>query len=215
MFYFALYHQNHNMIFIKNKVILTLLFGLLFQHVNAASFDKYFPKLIKFEGNGFGIHKPIWGNKVFTKKEAYNIYKKNYWNKYNASLFTNQRVAEVLIDQIINAGIGKECVNIKAFEAVIGVIQDGYLSKADIQVANNFTLPEQIINPFSNYRLHYYRSRKNFSKYPGWTTRAKSFMVTDSIGNLLADYLVLPKMLIKDELQDCIELFKAELLVKK
>lgn len=36
----------------------------------AASFQKYAPKLLKFEGKGYGIHQPIWGNKIFTKEEA-------------------------------------------------------------------------------------------------------------------------------------------------
>ena len=34
-----------------------------------ASFNKYAPKLLKFEGEGYGIHKPIWGDKIFTKSE--------------------------------------------------------------------------------------------------------------------------------------------------
>jgi hypothetical protein len=203
------------MIINQKKVLITLILALSFQFSQAASFQKYFTKLMKFEGKGFGIHQAIWGNKTFTKSEAFRIHKNFYWDKYHADSFESQQVAEVFIDHIINTGEGKESVNIKAFEAILGVAQDGILSREDVKAANEFAFPEQIINPFVNYRLHYYRSRKNFSKYPGWTTRAKSFMVTDDFGNLLADYLVLPKMLIKDELQDCIELFKEELLVKK
>ncbi len=187
------------MIIQKSKLFTTLLLIFSFQFLSAASFDKYFPKLIKFEGLGYGIHQPIWGDKSFSRNEAYSIYKTHYWDKYHASMFKSQGVAEVLIDQIINAGVGKECVNIKAFEAIIGVKQDGYLSISDIKKANSFKFPEEIINPFVNYRLHYYNSRANAKKYRGWITRAKSFYRRTKEGNLLADYLILPKMLIKTE----------------
>lgn len=201
------------MIIQKSKLLTTLLLTFSFQFLSAASFDKYFPKLIKFEGHGYGIHQPIWGNKSFTKSEAYQIYKKHYWDKYHASMFKSQGVAEVLIDQLINAGVGKECVNIKAFEAIIGVKQDGYLSIQDIKKANTFVLPEHIINPFVNYRLHYYNSRPNVKKYRGWITRAKSFYRKTKEGDLLADYLILPKMLIKEEESTIAEYEPEEILV--
>ncbi|CAH0995234.1 hypothetical protein EMA8858_01354 [Emticicia aquatica] len=190
------------MIVNKNKVLLTLLLSISIQFLQAASFEKYFPKLIKFEGIGFGIHKPIWGDKNFSKNDAFTIYKKHYWDKYHASNFTNQGVAEVLIDQLINAGEGKESVHIRAFEAIIGVKQDGFLSLADIKVANAFVFPEQIINPFVNYRLYFYTTRKNFTKNSGWSKRAKSFMITDEEGNFLANHLILPQILIKTNLQE-------------
>jgi hypothetical protein len=215
---FSLYRTivSHYMINTKKKVLITLFLSLSFQLLQAASFQKYFTKLIKFEGKGFGIHQAIWGNKNFTKNEAFNIHKKYYWDKYHADLFESQEVAEVLIDHIINAGEGKESVNIKAFEAILGVEQNGVLSREDIKVANEFPCPEQIVNPYVNYRLHYYRSRKNYSKYPGWTIRAKTFMIADKDGNLLADVLILPKMLIKEEKQqDCLDLCKENLLVKQ
>lgn len=215
--YFTLYQTSEirNMIINQKKVLITLILALSFQFLQAASFQKYFTKLMKFEGKGFGIHQAIWGNKDFTKNEAFRIHKRFYWDKYHADLFESQEVAEVFIDQIINTGEGKESVNIKAFEAILGVVQNGVLSPEDIKIANDFVFPEQIINPYVNYRLSYYRSRKNFKKYPGWITRAKSFMVADDEGKLLADYLVLPKMLIKEEEHDIVELFKKELLVKK
>ncbi len=215
--YFTLHQTSEirNMIINQKKVLITLILALSFQFLQAASFQKYFTKLMKFEGKGFGIHQAIWGNKDFTKNEAFRIHKRFYWDKYHADLFESQEVAEVFIDQIINTGEGKESVNIKAFEAILGVVQNGVLSPEDIKIANDFVFPEQIINPYVNYRLSYYRSRKNFKKYPGWITRAKSFMVADDEGKLLADYLVLPKMLIKEEEHDIVELFKKELLVKK
>lgn len=217
MFYFVLYHRESNMTHTQKKVLITLLFSLFFQFSQAASFEKYFAKLMKFEGKGYGIHQAVWGNKIFTKNEAFRIHKKFYWDKYHADLFKNQEVAEVFIDHIINTGEGKESVNIKAFEAILGVEQNGILSREDIRAANRFSIPEQIINPFVNYRLFYYRSRKNYHKYPGWTTRAKSFLISDKDGCLLADCLILPKMLIKEEveIEECIELFEEELLVKK
>lgn len=162
----------------------------------AASFEKYFTKLIRFEGKGYGINQEIWGKKIFTKAEAFKIHKKYYWNKYHGNLFKSQEVAEVLIDQIINAGEGKNSVNIRAFEAIIGVKQDGKLSKEDVQVANSFIQCEYIVNPYVNYRLHFYGSRKNAWKYPGWTIRARTFGIFDDEKNMLADFLVLPDILV-------------------
>ena len=63
------------MIIQKSKFFTTLILIFSFQLLSAASFDKYFPKLIKFEGIGYGIHQPIWGNKSFSKNEAYQIFK--------------------------------------------------------------------------------------------------------------------------------------------
>lgn len=173
-------------------------FLVSFMSVNlqAASFDKYFSKLIKFEGKGFGINQEIWGKKDFTKAEASKIHRKYYWNKYHGNLFKSQEVAEALIDHIINAGEGRNSVNIRAFEAIIGVQQDGKLSKEDVQVANSFVQCEYVVNPYVNYRLHFYGSRKNAKKYPGWTIRARAFGIFDDENNMLADFLVLPDILI-------------------
>lgn len=162
----------------------------------AASFEKYFTKLIRFEGKGYGINQEIWGKRNFTKAEAFKIHRKYYWNKYHGNLFKSQEVAEALIDQIITAGEGRNSVNIRAFEAIIGVPQDGKLSKEDVQVANSFVQCEYVVNPYVNYRLHYYGSRKNASKYPGWLIRARAFGIMDEDNNKLADFLVLPDILV-------------------
>jgi lysozyme family protein len=166
--------------------------------ISAASFDVYFSKLMHFEGNGFGIDKPTWGNRTFSKNEAYRIHKNFYWNRFHGNLFNSQEVAEVLIDQLINAGEGKNHINIKAFEAIIGVPQDGILSVKDVEAANKFLFYEQIVNPYVNYRLHYYRSRSNFSEFPGWAVRAKTFLQIQKDGNITADALILPKELEKE-----------------
>jgi lysozyme family protein len=167
----------------------------------AASFNKYAPKLLKFEGEGYGIHKPIWGDRMFTKEEALHIHRHYYWNRYHGNLFKNQQVAEVLIDHIINAGQGRDNRNIKAFEKIIGVEEDGILSAEDIKVANNFEHPEDIVNPYVEYRLRYYRSRKEAKKNPGWMKRAKSFYMdtpkeTEEETNgdmIIEEYIVAPK----------------------
>jgi len=175
----------------------------------AASFEKYFTKLMKFEGKGYGINQEIWGNKNFTKAEAFKIHRKFYWNKYHGNLFKSQEMAEALIDQIITAGEGRNSVNIRAFEAIIGVLQDGKLSKEDVQVANSFIQCEYVVNPYVNYRLHYYGSRKSIKKYPGWLTRAKTFSIFDEDHNMLADFLVLPDILVgkapEEDLEEPIE----------
>jgi lysozyme family protein len=159
--------------------------------VHAASFEKYAPKLLKFEGAGYGIHKPLWGDKVFSKQEALNIYRKEYWNKYHGNRFKSQELAEVLIDHLINAGEGRDFMNIKAFQAIIGVEQTGKLSLADVRKANEYPYPAELVNSFVKYRVLYYRSRKLAHKYPGWEKRARSFFInTDENELLVSDYLL-------------------------
>ncbi len=163
----------------------------------AASFNKYAPKLLKFEGEGYGIHKPIWGDKIFTKEEALYIHRHHYWNRFLGNHFKSQEVAEVLIDHLINAGVGRENQNIKAFEKVIGVPQNGVLTMSDVKAANDFEYPEDIVNPYVEYRLRYYRSRKDAKVNKGWFKRAKSFYMKESEreeeGNIIEDYIVVPK----------------------
>lgn len=185
------------------KITLTLLVICLLSSVcviyvnNAASFSKYAPKLLKFEGNGYGIHKPIWGNKIFTKDEALFIHRHHYWNRFLGNHFKSQEVAEVLIDHLINAGDGRDYINIKAFERIIGVPQNGVLTMNDVKAANNFEYPEDIVNPYVEFRLRYYRSRKDSKVNKGWFKRAKSFYMKESErqeeDNIVEDYIVLPK----------------------
>ncbi|MDP5121400.1 MAG: hypothetical protein NWQ46_07395 [Spirosomaceae bacterium] len=159
--------------------------------VSAASFSKYAPKLLRFEGAGYGIHKPIYGDRDFTKTEALRIMRKNYWDRFHGNRFASQEVAEVLIDHLINAGSGRNGENIKAFEAIIGVPQDGHLSIEDVDRANSFYFADQIVNPYVKYRILYYKSRPDANLYPGWITRATSFLISpvDSKINVKALYL--------------------------
>ncbi len=187
------------MFIIKKTVILFVVFTTLSFKVNAASFEIFFEKLMKIEGIGLGINKAVWGNQSMNRNEAYHFYKKNFWLKYHGDLFKNQAVADVLIDHLVNGGEGKNFINIKAFEAVIGVKQDGFLSIADVNAANKIKNIEAIVNPYVNYRIYFYQSRKNISKYPGWISRAKSFYKYQKNGNLFADYVILPKILLPKE----------------
>lgn len=148
--------------------------------VKAASFEKYAPKLLRFEGKGYGIHKAVWGEKDFSKSQALQILRREYWDKYHGNAFKHQEVAEVFIDHLINAGPGKENEHIKAFEAIIGVPQNGILSLKDIERANSFYFAEQVVNPYVKYRIYYYHTRKKSAEYPGWVTRAASFFIKNT-----------------------------------
>ena len=188
---------------IKKSIFFLLIISILsfisVIYVNrAASFQKYAPKLLKFEGKGYGIHQPIWGNKIFTKEEALYIHKHYYWNKYHGNRFKSQAIAEVLIDHLINAGEGKGGQNIIAFEKIIGVNPDAKLSISDVNVVNQAENPNEITNAYVEYRLRYYRSLKGADKNSGWMKRAKSFYVEkpekkqEPEENITEDYIVLP-----------------------
>jgi lysozyme family protein len=173
-------------------VLVFLFFPFLAQ---AASFSKYAPKLLRFEGAGYGIHKPVWGDRPFSKQEALEIYRINYWNKYHGNHFKSQALAEVVIDHFINAGHGKDYANVKAFQAILGVEQTGKLTRADIQVANEHPNPEELVNSFVKYRVLYYRSRKLAYKYPGWEKRARSFFISTEETDLKVTDYILPEVL--------------------
>ncbi|CAH0995233.1 hypothetical protein EMA8858_01353 [Emticicia aquatica] len=191
------------------KVLLSLLAISILSFIcvtfvnQAASFNKYAPKLLRFEGKGYGIHKPIWGDKIFSKEEALYIHRHHYWNRFLGNQFKSQEVAEVLIDHLINAGVGVDNKNIVAFEKIIGVPQNGVLTQSDIDVANSFEYPEDIVNPYVEYRLRYYRTRKDAKKYKGWFSRAKSFYMKkaerNEEENVLEDYIVIPKSQKKED----------------
>ena len=200
---------------IKLLLMTSFLVGFMTVSSNAASFEKYFVKLIKFEGKGYGINKKVWGKKNFTKAEAARIHRKHYWNKYHGDLFKSQEVAEILIDQLITSGEGLNRVNIRAFEAIIGVPQDGRLTIEDVEIANSFFQCEYIVNPYMNYRLHYYGSRKNAGKYPGWIKRAKAFGIVDEEKNMLADFLILPDILAPKEVEISFENLAEEIATKQ
>ncbi len=173
----------------SHRLVLVFLFFPFLTH--AASFAKYAPKLLRFEGPGYGIHKPLWGDRHFSKQEALEIYRVNYWNKYHGNHFKSQALAEVVIDHFINAGQGKDFLNVKAFQAILGVDQTGKLTRSDIQVANEHPNPEELVNSFVKYRVLYYRSRKLANKYPGWEKRARSFFVSSGENELkVSDYLL-------------------------
>lgn len=171
----------------QKSVISLIVICLLFCSVSlqAASFEKYAQKLLRFEGVGFGIDKPTWGNKDFTKAQALKIHKEQFWNRYHGNLFESQALAEVFIDHLINAGEGKNSANIKAFEAIVGAKQDGILSADDIKKANNFIFPEQVVNIYVKYRILYYKSRKSTEYHNGWIKRAMSFFIYSNAGNPL------------------------------
>lgn len=169
--------------FLKLLVVLVIFPTLL----HAASFEKYAPKLLKFEGAGYGIHKPVWGDREFTKKEALEIFRKHYWNRFYGDYFKSQDLAEVIIDHLINAGEGHSGRNVKSIQAILGVKQTGKLSLSDIITANKHPNPNELVNALVKYRVLYYRGLSNFATYPGWETRARSFFIADS-RQKLTDY---------------------------
>lgn len=179
------------MMLLSHRLVLVFIF-LPFL-TTAASFDKYVIKLLKFEGKGYGIHRPLHGDKEFTREEAIEIYRADYWNKYHGNRFKSQALAEVVIDHFINAGHGKDFMNIKAFQAILGVEQTGKLTVANIRVANEHPNPEELVNAFVRYRVLYYRSRKLAYKYPGWEKRARSFFISSEENAANVSHYTLPE----------------------
>lgn len=121
-----------------------------------ADFDKYAPKLKKWEGgfvnnpadpggatlwgvtlktyrNNFGRDKTIDDLKRMTYQEWRMIMKNGYWDKCKGDLIKNQSVAEILADWCVNAGT----VAIKRVQWILGVSVDGIIGKKTIAALNN------------------------------------------------------------------------------
>ncbi len=132
-----------------------------------ASFEKYYPRLKKWEGGygnyaedpggctnrGITIH--TWrkfgydknGDGIITcedvrqisREDAKNIYQKYFWEANGGNLIENQKVAEIIIDWAINSGAGIAIVRVQRILNTMGnsLVVDGIVGRKTITAINN------------------------------------------------------------------------------
>lgn len=122
-----------------------------------ASFDKYAPKLRKWEGNKFvddpddyggatnkgvtldtfrmvyGADKTVDDLRNMTEDQWRGVMKGYFWDKCKGDMINNQSVAEIFVDWCINAGIGK----IKNVQKILRVDADGIVGPKTLAALNS------------------------------------------------------------------------------
>jgi lysozyme family protein len=103
------------------------------------------------------------------------IYKTQYWDVCKADMIDNQAVAELLVDMVVNCGVGYDRRHVKAFQKIVGVAQDGKIGPKTLKAINQGN-SLKIYNDLVKYRKSFYkkltlkkRSQKKFLK--GWYKR--------------------------------------------
>lgn len=122
-----------------------------------ASFDKYAPRLRKWEGNKFvdnpydyggatnsgvtiqtfrlvfGQDKTVDDLRRMTQEQWRKVMKGYFWDQCWGDMIKNQSVAEIFVDWCINSGIGK----IKMVQEMVGTTPDGIVGPKTIAAIND------------------------------------------------------------------------------
>ena len=164
-----------------------------------AQFDKYVPKLKKWEGSTFvndpadaggatfmgitlttfqmfyGEDKTVADLQRMTDQQWRHIMKTGFWDRCQADMIHNQAVAEIFVDWCVNSGCGM----IKRVQGMVGTKTDGIVGPRTLAA----------INAYEQRRLHYMikaaraehystlvKNRSaNLKWYDGWMNRLIDF----------------------------------------
>jgi len=161
-----------------------------------ASFDFSGPKLLRKEGGyvfnkndpggetKYGISKKSYPHldiKNITKEEAWNIYRRDFWDPLHLDSINNQAVADQILDTAANMGIKTGAIIAQRAAKSLGknIAVDGTLGPATIAAINS--LPSsKLASQMVRHRIDAYNAivakrpeSREFLK--GWLARAKSF----------------------------------------
>lgn len=163
-----------------------------------ASFDKYAPKLKRWEG-GFANDPDDTGGatncgvtlatfqvyygadmterdlRAMTPEQWRRIMKGGFWDRCWGDQLKNQSVAELIVDWCVNSGTGK----LRIVQGIVGVKADGIMGPKTLRA----------INDYNQQRLHFYikaaraehyaaitKARLAYCKfYDGWMARLADF----------------------------------------
>jgi len=118
--------------------------------------------------------------KTLSVQTAGDIYRRDYWNKINASQINSQAVANILADHAVNAGpktAGKMVQRILNAQFNSSLVVDGIVGRKTL-AAINAQDPETLFNSIKQERQHYYNSLGNLTFLSGWLKRLNSFLFT-------------------------------------
>lgn len=166
-----------------------------------ADFQKYAPKLRKFEG-GFSNHPndpgqaTMCGITLATYRQFYGKDKtvedlkkmpwwewetimRTYWNRCRASQIESQSIAELFVDWHINAGVNA----IKQVQKMFMITADGLVGPVTLKYLNSPNR-EIIFNRIKERREQYYynlvRGNRKLAVFlNGWLNRTRSFKFSD------------------------------------
>ena len=122
-----------------------------------ASFDKYAPKLKRWEGGfgndpddpggatmcgvtlatfraHFGQTQTVEDLKRMTTAQWTHIMKGGFWDKLGADGIKNQSVAEIMVDWLVNSGTGR----IRDIQAIVGTKVDGISGPKTVNAINGY-----------------------------------------------------------------------------
>lgn len=171
-----------------------------------ADLSKYFPKVIEYEGAAFenvpgdnggptkygvileewikfgydknGDHKiDVNDLKLIDANDAMKIVKIYYWDKFQADLIINQKVAEIIVDWSYNCGTG---LVTRKIQELLNTTVDGIFGKTTLGCINS-TDPYILFNRIKKSRIDYYnaivRAHPAQGKFlNGWLNRCNSFV---------------------------------------
>lgn len=111
------------------------------------------------------------------KSLAVEIYKQWYWNVMKGNAFSNQSIANIIIDHGVNAGTGTAA---RIAQSVLNdyfgfrLAEDGVIGNQTITAINSVN-QERLHELYMQARIDYYKSLGS-SFYRAWLTRLKSFV---------------------------------------
>jgi lysozyme family protein len=118
----------------------------------------------------WGISKRAYPNliiKELTREDAKVIYKRDFWNKINASSLP-EGIMFQLFDFAVNSGIE---ISIRYFQRALGVADDGYFGPISDAAAHNMTETDMIMR-LNAERLDFMTRLSNWKDFSiGWARR--------------------------------------------
>ncbi|MCO6162595.1 glycoside hydrolase family 108 protein [Flavobacterium sp. NRK F7] len=111
------------------------------------------------------------------KSVAVEIYKQWYWNVMKGSSFSNQSIANIIIDHGVNAGTGTAAMIAQSvLNDYFGfhLSEDGVIGNQTLTAVNSVS-QERLHELYMQARIAYYKSLGS-SFYRSWMTRLKSFV---------------------------------------
>jgi lysozyme family protein len=169
-----------------------------------ANFDPYFPKILQFEGTVYENDPTDTGGctkygiilqtlkdykfdvnkdgvftcediKALTKDDAKALYKKMYWDYFQADKIENQTLAEYIVDSAINQGKG---LIARYVQGILGLATDGLVGKVTLSAINSYN-PKDLYDKLKEKRIERYNhiveinpSQSKFIK--GWMNRVNA-----------------------------------------
>lgn len=170
-----------------------------------ANFEKYFPKLVEWEGSAFenvpgdkggptkyGVILSEWKAKGWDKNgdgkidvedlklisanDAMSIVKSHYWDVLKADQINNQSIAEMLVDFAYTSGV---TTSARKLQEVLGTVADGIIGPNTLNKINTSD-PQKTFDNFKQKRINFYKAiaenNPSQNKFlKGWLNRANSF----------------------------------------